>query len=333
MQSPAVLMPAADYYVAFISRYETELAQHFHFNIPEASVLAMLMDKREQYKLAEESGVPIPKTFSLRSGDDLDKVSTLISYPAIVKGAHSHQWTSSFQGRKGYVAYSPDDLRRVSEQASTRGVEAVIQEMVLGPNHNHLKVCTYYSKDNELLAAFCTQKIRQYPVDMGIGTSMISIHTPELLELSCRFLERLGYTGVSSIEFKKDERDGRFKLIELNPRFWQQNIQATHAQVNFANINYLDCLGQTVEPCLDFKQGIRWIDAFPDLRSFVSQSRKSNLSLLDWLRRVLDADCRAFLAKDDVRPVWKYVWNILGHIASQVAQTSPTPVSSLGSSH
>ena len=55
-----------------------------------------------------------------------------------------------------------------------------------------------------------------------------------------RFLESIGYRGIGSAEFKRDERDGELKLIELNPRYWQQAALAERCGVNFPLAQYLD---------------------------------------------------------------------------------------------
>ena len=131
---------------------------------------------------------------------------------------------------------------------------------------------------------------------------MSSVYKKELISLGRKFFEGIGYTGIGSIEFKYDDRDGKFKLIELNPRFWQQNIQATTAGVNFPYINYLDCLGVKVEPCLSFKEGIGWLDFWADTRSFMSHRRKSKLSIAAWLRSVVQAKSFSIYASNDLRP-------------------------------
>jgi predicted ATP-grasp superfamily ATP-dependent carboligase len=134
---------------------------------------------------------------------------------------------------------------------------------------------------------------------------MTSRNVPALVELGRRFFEGLNYTGVGSIEFKKDDKDGTFKLIELNPRLWQQNIQATYAGVNFAYINYLDCIGEMVEPSLHFRENVRYVDRIQDFRSFLGNRQRGDVSIYQWLTSVYKADCFAYFAWDDMIPAWK----------------------------
>lgn len=304
LDDKAVLFPEVDYHVEFISKYESELSQYFHFNIPDAELLANITDKSRQYKLAEQLGIPIPKTISPQDIDDLKEAQ--LSYPALIKGVSSDQWEAGFNSRKGFIADCYGDLEKHFIMASNKNLEVVVQEMVIGPNANHYKVCAYYSKESKLLALFSTKKTRQYPVDMGIGTYMTSGNYPELIALGRRFFEGIGYTGVGSIEFKKDDRDGQFKLIELNPRYWQQNIQATCAGVNFPYINYLDCIGEKVDPVLSFKENIRFLDAREDFLSYMVNRKRGDVSFFKWVKSILSANCFAHFSWDDLKPARKY---------------------------
>jgi hypothetical protein len=50
------------------------------------------------------------------------------------------------------------------------------------------------------------RKLRQYPVDFGVGTLMESVAEPELAALGLRFFNAMGWRGPGSIEFKRDGR-------------------------------------------------------------------------------------------------------------------------------
>ena len=199
----AVLLPTSDAYVILISRFQKELAKYFYFNIPATNILEGLVDKSRQYALAEELGVPIAKTYYPRTVSELAKQKERYVYPMFIKGTSSHQWQDAFRS-KGSVAQNYDELVHHFMLASEKKIPVVVQEIIKGPNCNHYKVCAYYSSAGELLALFSTQKTRQYPVDFGVGSYMISGYYPDLIAIARRFFEGIKYTGVGSIEFKKD---------------------------------------------------------------------------------------------------------------------------------
>ena len=149
-----------------------------------------------------------------------------------------------------------------------------------------------------------TRKIRQYPTDFGVGTLMESVTNDEVRELGLRFFRGVNYRGVGSIEFKKDDRDGQYKMIELNARLWQQNVQATYAGINFPLVQYLDLTGQPVEPTTRYKLGVRWFDAIQDFQAYNSLRRNGSLSTIEWVRSWLGSDCYAYFAWDDLKPGW-----------------------------
>ena len=307
LDDKAVLLPTSDSYVAFISEFRTELSHHYLFNIPEASVLENILDKQKQYQLAVNLGVPVPKTISPKHIDDLEEGD--ISYPAIIKGKDSKKWSSTFENN-GFVTSCYDDLLEYFKLALDRNVEAVIQEMIIGPNKNHYSVHAYCSKEKELLAICTTQRTRQYPIDNGDGTYIVSVNIPELIALGRKFLESIHYTGAGNIQFKYDDRDGQYKLIELNPRVGMANIVATCAGVNSPYINYLDCIGEKVTPSLTFKDNIRWLDAVVDIRSFWANRKRGDLTLFGWIKSVLGANCFPYYARDDLKPMCKYYASI-----------------------
>ncbi len=294
-----VLIPSADYYVTLISEYQKELSKYYLFNIPEPEVLASIVDKRKQYKCAEELRILTAKTFYPKSFDEIRNSD--FKFPVFIKGVSGYKWASVFNN-KGFVTNNQDELEKYYMSADNENVETIIQEIITGPNKNHFKVCAYYNKKRELLAIFSTQKTRQFPVDFGVGSYMISGHYPELIKEARNFFEGIKYTGIGSIEFKKDDMDGKYKLIELNPRLWQQNIQATYAGINFAYINYLDCIGEDVKPILDFKDDIRWLDAIQDFQSFLGNNKKGDVKFYEWIKSVFKTDCCAYFALDDVKP-------------------------------
>jgi predicted ATP-grasp superfamily ATP-dependent carboligase len=67
---------------------------------------------------------------------------------------------------------------------------------------------------------------------------MVTKHIPELIDAGRTILEGIGYNGYSLIEFKRDSRDGVFKLMDVNGRPNGSLRQAVTAGVNFPWIQY-----------------------------------------------------------------------------------------------
>jgi len=299
-----ILFPTSDAFVLFISRYRAQLAEFFLFAIPPEKVVEALVNKRLQYEEAVRLDVPIAKTFYPRSLAEVEQISGQLEYPAFIKPYYSHLWQQHF-GNKGFLVKNAAELNSRFVDVLDLGLDAMVQSVILGPNTNHFKVCTYVGSDGEVMALFTTQKIRQYPTDFGVGTLMKSVRNPEVAELGLKFFRGIGYRGIGSIEFKRDERDGRYKMIELNPRLWQQNIQATYAGINFPLIQYLDLTGTLDSTQTTFKEGVRWFDAIQDFQAFWSYRKRGQIAIAEWFRSWWGSDCYAYFAWDDPIPAWR----------------------------
>ncbi|HXJ81939.1 MAG TPA: hypothetical protein VMS64_25045 [Candidatus Methylomirabilis sp.] len=300
LQRPGVLLPANDSFVLFLSRYRAQLASRFVFALPAPSVSEALADKRRQYEMAERAGIPCPQTFHLKTSGDVETIKNALQYPAFLKPCVSALWAPVFRV-KGFRIEGPADLEgRLAEVASS-GLDVIVQAIVPGPNVNLLLVRVYLDANQRLLALYTQRKVRQYPIDFGDATLCESIRAEDVAALGTELLRRIAYHGLASTEFKRDERTGELKLIEINPRLGQNNILNTRCGVNFPLIAYLDLTGQKPEPVVTFREGVRYLVVGKDVRAFAEYRRRGELGLVAWIRSL--ASVRAFPFLDCGDPV------------------------------
>lgn len=131
------------------------------------------------------------------------------------------------------------------------------------------------------------------------------MRSPQVVELGWQFLRAIDFRGIGSLEFKRDDRDGALKLIELNPRLWQQNALATVSGINFPLLQYRDLTGEAPSPQVAFRVGVRWLDASSDFRSCWSYRQAGILSMRDWLASWRGVRSFATFALDDPAPFLK----------------------------
>ena len=64
---------------------------------------------------------------------------------------------------------------------------------------------------------FTRQKLRQYPTGIGNGSLQATVEAPEVADLGCGLIQATT-TEVRWPESRWDERDGLYRLIEINAR-------------------------------------------------------------------------------------------------------------------
>jgi D-aspartate ligase len=300
---PGVLIPASDAWVLFISRYRDRLEPFFRFRMPAPEVVEAIIDKRRQYELAEQVGTPYPATFYPTTLAEARECAEHVDYPAFLKPYYGHLWRERFGGaHKGYKVHTPHELLSCFQVALAADQPVMVQSIILGPNTNHYKVCAYLDEAGDPLAVFTLRKLRQYPTEFGVGSLVESVWDDDLLRLGLHFMQAIGYRGIGSVEFKRDDRDGKLKLIELNPRLWQQNSQAAVCGVDFPLIAYRDMIGEPALPVPRFRAGVRWLDAPADFQAAWDYFRRGELSPLNWLASMRGVEAFATFALDDPAP-------------------------------
>jgi predicted ATP-grasp superfamily ATP-dependent carboligase len=281
----AVLLPTDDIYVLFIAQNEEKLRPHFRFYLPKKETMLKLLNKKSQYQLAVDHGVPMPKTFFPKTLEEAKGIAYKLEFPVIIKGVYSHEWKSLFGLKKGIIAKDRNAFLDVyGEIGKKTQIETMVQEVMTGDDTRHCKICAYLNKNSEPILTFTLRKLRQYPCDFGVGCAVESVWLPEVAEIGLNFMKSINYVGVGSIEFKRDARDEKLKMIEMNSRLWAQNSLPEACGMNFPYTAYLDILGEKVERKDRFAEGVKWVDLDSDWSSFKGYHAQGRLSFPEWIK-------------------------------------------------
>jgi len=276
-----ILFPTADPYVVAIAKARDKLEKYYWIPFSPWGVIKEIVDKETQYKKAMKAGIPIPETFFPKSKLEVKEIGKTIKYPVILKPAYSHPFVMKYR-IKAVKVESLEELIKKYEIYTSAGHKMLIQEIVGGEEDELYEFFSYTNMEGEPLAIFVQRKLEQFPSDFGTGTVFESVDEPRIVELGLKLVKAFGYYGISFSEFKRDPRDGQFKLMELNPRTTHCNSLSTACGVNFPYIVYKNLLGKAVENITATSYGrrtglaslgVRWIN----LEERLSKQRKISL--------------------------------------------------------
>lgn len=283
MKTPLPVFVTSDDFLNVLSEERSAFLGSMLMNLPDHSLLESISDKYRQFSLARNAGIPVPGTWLIDDPEDLKTLQNTADWPLLVKGREVNSWRAVFGGTiKGFVAEDYRTLVEKVKPALNRRVPLIVQTIIIGQDSSHYKYCVYISENGRTLAELCLRKIRQWPIRFGVGSAVESVRDDELLTTGRLFFKKIGYQGVGSAEFKRDTRDGKLKLIELNPRYWQQNALAEKCGVDFAWIHYQDLLRREPDPVTKYTTGVKWINRYMDFSSFLAYHREGCLSFRSW---------------------------------------------------
>ena len=298
---PRVLYPCADEYVGFVSRFRSQLQAGYRFVLPSPELTEAILDKEAQLRLVAGVGIEVPPLRLLAEGDDIASVRDALRYPVFVKPVHGHEWRGLFKD-KGFKATSPGELEAVWEKIRPSRIRVLVQEVIPGPCTRNIEVSAYAGQSGKILASETIRKGRQYPSEFGFGTLIESAHNPEVERLAGMLFEKLRWLGYANVEFKYDDRDGRYKFIEVNARVWQHCSHAEWGGVNFPLLQYLDLTGQDPSRALGAPRDSKWMDLKWDTVSALKMIVRHELTVREWLKSLKGVRSFGLFAADDPVP-------------------------------
>ena len=179
------------------------------------------------------------------------------------------------KGKKVLLALHREEYLRIVRDLPEGVGGWVIQEVIPGPESNILLLAGYFNRNSDPVEIFTARKLRQYPPGFGSASLVQSETDVEILEKSTRFLKEVGFKGVCGTEFKRDPRDGKLKIIEINPRptLWFHLSNASGKRI--VEMACRDLVGMSVEPSLPQIDGVLWRYGLKDFYSKCFYALKS----------------------------------------------------------
>ena len=237
-----LLIPCGDVYANLLSQCGDDLRRYFVYNTLDVLLAQRLAYKATFYRMCERYDLPHPKTMTVTAEDvEAGRHKELpFAYPVAMKPANSVEWLDvDFEGRrKAYIFENPQELDVMIRRAYGAGYrsEMIIQDFIPGDDSRMRVLNAYVDHHHRVRMMFLGHPLLEDPSPVAAGNyaAIMPDFNQGVFDRIKRFLEEIEYEGVANFDMKYDERDGEYKLFEINLRQGRSSYFVTLNGFNLA---------------------------------------------------------------------------------------------------
>lgn len=271
----AVLIPGADDAALWLSDLaHAPLGSRFKTSSSSRQTLEILQDKQRFGAWLAEAGIPHPRTFAIASHADIAAIPFAELDRVFIKPADSQQFSSTL-GVKGVWANGRREFEEAWDRLDAQGFKLIAQEYIPGSAADHYFIDGFRDRHGNFSGLFARRRLRIYPADFGNSSYCRSIPLQDVdgaVAHLAALLASLQYRGIFSAEFKRDARNGEFRILEVNTRAWWYVDFAAQCGVNVCRMAYEDACDLPVTAAAQpYPPGIGCVNLNADIRSVFAQ--------------------------------------------------------------
>jgi predicted ATP-grasp superfamily ATP-dependent carboligase len=245
-----VLYATSDTLAWIIAEERESLAPLFRIYSPSPQVFATLLDKGQLSQAAEAVGLGTPRTWLPKDESEVERIASEAPFPVFLKPRTQLFATTGYKGgrvdrREDLLPLwksvrMPDETRR-RLAAYMPDAEWPMVTTCYPSSESIFTVDGFIDQSGRMVALGCN-KLLQNPRRLGAGVVFEEAPIPDEIEQGLRrMLARAGYFGVFDAEFVND--DGRLRLIDMNPRFYNHMAFEIDRGLPLAWLAYLGAAG------------------------------------------------------------------------------------------
>lgn len=240
----AALIAISEHDHLLLNRYRPQLEQGLQVLAPTQEMLDQVLDKAHSLKMAQQTGIRIPDTFTPCSMQEIEQRAQGLSYPRVIKWSDPNKVARKLERagltvHKCQYAHNAQDLIAKLRPYTAIDTFPLVQEYCPGQGVGQMfLVC-----DGEVTLHFQHQRIHEWPPEGGVSSLCKSLPADAhqaCLERSAALLGALQWNGVAMVEYRHDPTTDTYYFMEINGRFWGSLPLAIAAGVPFASA-LVDC--------------------------------------------------------------------------------------------
>jgi len=298
-----ILLTLADWIAIFIERNSDVLQERFVFPRAARPLIRRLANKWEMHQLAKEHAIPTPTTIHPQSRVEVEEFLETVTLPVVLKPADPYLPDAPSKE----IFNSERELMDEVDRDAARGpLNFVLQEYIPGGAEAVWMCNAYVGPEPSRTVVFTGKKLRQVS---STGIASLAICLPnEIVEAQTRsFMQGVGYRGCVGIGYRYDNRDGLYKLLDVNARVSGifRLFSGTN-EMDVVRVCYLDLTDQHF-PATALRPGRKWM-LENDIFAALAAVRNDGLTVRQWRDSIRGVQECHWFAADDPRPVLSWMW-------------------------
>lgn len=248
-----------------LAKRKNDFDQYTRIALSSIGQLNILNNKAKVATLLSELEIPAPKTYFVDSESDLDSIQGNEIFPLIIKPFRG-------EGTAGIkIIADPKELRKCYYETYKTFGSTLIQEFINGRKYSAVFLL---NKNSRVRRFFVHHAIREYPISGGPTCFMESVKYDPIYEYGLKLLTRVHFCGMVEMEFIVDDKDGKPKIIDVNPRFYGSLQCAIASGVDFPFAVFSMVMKGDIETDLSYMEGVTCRHLlFQDTRHLISVLR------------------------------------------------------------
>lgn len=280
--------------------HDLALTQEFHAQLSDVFLLfdndpalnLALINKDRFQALARTHDLPVPRLYGW--DDDSPDPVRHATRAVIAKPRSKEMWSHSPLFRRLFPA--PAKAKVFADGAALLACPGlaeikdhlIIQDYIPGGDE---RIHSFHglADRGELLAWFLGRKIRTFPKNTGESAFIELIKDDDLAAIGRDITQRLQLRGVFKMDFKRDTRDGRFYLLEINARFSLWHHLGAVNGINIPQAAYDYIVHGVRRPNPEYATRYRWQNFGYDYHAYRELRELREITFWGWLRSLLQA--------------------------------------------
>lgn len=249
---PAVALATDDEAAVLLGAYRAELDDLFLLPRIDPELPRRVADKRLLYELCREHGVPAPATVFPDTPVEVRQAVEQLGLPVVVKNCSPFGRLSAPTVGGTTVLRDREDVKELERAIGRPGGSRVLMQEYLPDGDRPERqapdwfVHMYCDGEARADALFTGVKLRSWPHGGGATARGTAAPHPELAQATADLCRRIGYRGIGDLDWRYDRRDGRFNLVDFNPRLGAQaQLFRTTTGVDLVRALHLDMSGRS----------------------------------------------------------------------------------------